>query len=243
MSTASTTPIQRSSGVQQQVSTSWRRLTWFLVATAVLLRLFFWIYTGRVWEDALITILHSENFYAGLGLTHYKIDEPPVYGFTSALSLLIPLVGDYFRIGFGLHLLQFLSALAGGASVYVMSLLVRAYFGPQAPVYLLFLTCGYVAIEHHQILWGMAGMETQFAVLILLWTLYCYECAPGWLGTAFGFCMLVRPDFAFVVAVLACLRLMRSESPRRAFWQMLWPSCVLYLPWIVFTAWYYGSPV
>ena len=37
---------------------------------AVLVRLFYWGYTGRTWEDALITVLHSENAASGLGLTH-----------------------------------------------------------------------------------------------------------------------------------------------------------------------------
>src|ERR1043166_8441141 len=36
-----------------------------LAGVAVGLRFFFWWYTGRVWEDALITVLHSENFVQG----------------------------------------------------------------------------------------------------------------------------------------------------------------------------------
>jgi len=33
------------------------RLLIFLMISAVLIRLFYWIYTGRTWEDALITVL------------------------------------------------------------------------------------------------------------------------------------------------------------------------------------------
>src|SRR5215207_7187547 len=56
---------------------------------AAAIRLFFWAYTGSLWEDALITVLHSENAVSGLGLTHFKIDDPPVHGFTSPLSVLV----------------------------------------------------------------------------------------------------------------------------------------------------------
>ncbi|MCX5758521.1 MAG: hypothetical protein NTU83_08460, partial [Candidatus Hydrogenedentes bacterium] len=50
-----------------------------LAAVAVVLRLTFSAYTDRVWEDALITILHSENAAAGLGLTHHHVTEPPIH--------------------------------------------------------------------------------------------------------------------------------------------------------------------
>ena len=66
-------------------------------------RLFFWWYTGRVWEDALITVLHSENFANGLGLTHYHPGSPPLPGFTSPASVLIPLAADVFHPGWGLN--------------------------------------------------------------------------------------------------------------------------------------------
>ena len=32
------------------------------IAMAVFVRLFFWIYTGRVWEDAVITLVPVKNF-------------------------------------------------------------------------------------------------------------------------------------------------------------------------------------
>src|SRR5262245_49493102 len=65
-----------------------------LISVSLAVRLIFWWYTGATWEDALITTLHSENFHSGLGLTHFKIDDPrPVHGFTSPISVLVPLVG------------------------------------------------------------------------------------------------------------------------------------------------------
>ena len=85
-----------------------------LMIAAFLLRLFFWVYTRRTWEDALITVLHSENFYHGLGLTHFKIDDPkPLQGFTSPISVLVPLLADRFHVGWGLPFLKLLSLFSG----------------------------------------------------------------------------------------------------------------------------------
>lgn len=45
-------------------------------------RLTFWFYTGRVWEDALVTITAARNVWEGFGLTHHA-SEPHVQSFTS----------------------------------------------------------------------------------------------------------------------------------------------------------------
>ena len=87
-----------------------------LIAIAV--RLFFWFYTQRTWEDALITVQHAENAVRGLGLNHDPIG-PPVHGFTSALSVLVPLLGEVIHRGFGLPLLKLVSAICGGISVWL----------------------------------------------------------------------------------------------------------------------------
>lgn len=56
---------------------------------SVAIRVFFWIYTQRIWEDTLITVRHAENAAAGLGLTHHTGHGQLVHGFTSAISVLI----------------------------------------------------------------------------------------------------------------------------------------------------------
>ena len=102
-----------------------------LMALAFGLRLFFWLYTGRTWEDALITVLHSENFYHGLGLTHFKIDDPkPLFGFTSPISVLAPLLADRFHVGWGLPFLKLLSLLAGPVTVWFGYRIVRVFLAP-----------------------------------------------------------------------------------------------------------------
>ncbi len=208
---------------------------------AVLIRFFFWAYTGRTWEDSLITVLHSENLMNGLGLTHYLgKGEPPLHGFTSPLSVLVPLIGDIFRVGFGLSFIKIVSALAGGLTVlYAMALSIHPKIKLPAPMAVMIM--GYLAFEHHQILWGMAGMETQMATLVLLMSCYfavAEKAVP--LGISLGFCMLARPDFAFWTAIVGLYVLL--FHPRKLA-TVTAIAIAVYMPWLLFTTWYYGSPL
>jgi tetratricopeptide (TPR) repeat protein len=216
------------------------RCALFFAVAAIGLRFFFWWYTRRDWEDALISVLHSENFVRGLGLTHYLGGEAPLHGFTSPLSVLVPLMGDLFRVGFGLSFIKIVSAFAGGLTVlYAMAIAIHPRIRLPGP--LAALVMGYLAVEHHQILWGMAGMETQIATLVLLASLY-YTVArkPVRLGIALGVCMLARPDFAFWTVICGCCILARD---RRQFLRVTCIALGVYLPWVVFTVLYYGSPI
>ncbi len=217
-----------------------------LMAVAFLLRLVFWIYTGRTWEDALITVLHSENFYHGLGLTHFKIDDPrPLHGFTSPISVLVPLLADRFHVGWGLPFQKLLSLLAGPVAAWFGYRILRDYLAPFSTAAAV-LGGGYLAIEHHQILWGMAGMETQLATAILLASMYFLlsgnlrACAI----TA-GLCLLARPDFVLWTAIATTATAFASYR-RRDFNPLLTFAllvCAVYGPWLIFTTLYYGSPI
>ncbi len=214
-------------------------MSFALLAAAI--RVFFWAYTGRNWEDAFITVLHSENLVSGLGLTHYLGEgEPPLHGFTSPLSVLVPLVGDLVKVGFGLSFIKIVSVLAGSLTVlYAMAIAIHPKIKLPAP--LAVMVMGYLAFEHHQILWGMAGMETQMTTLALIVSLYfAIAEKPAALGVSLGFCMLARPDFAFWAVIAGIYALL--QYPRRLP-VIVGTALAVYLPWILFTVWYYGSPV
>ncbi len=217
-----------------------------LMALAFGLRLFFWIYTGRTWEDALITALHSENFYHGLGLTHFKIDDSkPLFGFTSPISVLAPLLADRFHVGWGLPFLKLLSLLAGPMTVWFGYRIVRDFLAPLSRAAAV-LGAGYLAIEHQQILWGMAGMETQLATAILLAAIY-FLLAENLTVSAIlsGMCLLARPDFILWVGLAAAATAVASIR-RKDFKPLLKFAvlvAVIYGPWIIFTTLYYGSPI
>jgi len=209
-----------------------------LAVAAVIMRLLFWAKTGRYWEDSLTAVLHSENLVNGLGLTHYRTAEGPVQGFTSPLGVLIPVLGDLIRPGFGINLIKAVSAVCGGLAVIFM-IAIGQNPKLKIPLPLTYLGAGYVAFEHHQILWGMSGMETQLATTILLFSIYClisWRLTP--LAISLGLCMLVRPDFfiwTLIVGLYVAVKKHR-ELPR-----LLIISIFIYLPWVIFTTSYYGS--
>src|SRR6185295_2100971 len=63
---------------------------WGLVAfgiAACLVGLGYSLYTQQIWEDALITLRHSENLSNGQGLTYNPGER--VHGFTSPINVLL----------------------------------------------------------------------------------------------------------------------------------------------------------
>lgn len=211
-----------------------------IAGIGMLLRIVFWIYTQRYWEDALITCLHSENMARGLGLTHVRPGEPPLHGFTSPLSVLVPLIGDLIKVGFGVEFLKLVSIPASALTVfYMLGICIHKHVKLSAP--LAIVAMGFVAVEHHQMLWGMAGMETQLAVLILVMSVYytmTLNVVP--LGVSLGLCMLARPDYAFWTIIVGIYVLARQP---RSFIKVAGVALAVYLPWIIFTTAYYGSPL
>jgi hypothetical protein len=214
-----------------------------LMACAVIIRIIYWAYTDRTWDDALITVLHSENAANGLGLTHINPGERPLHGFTSPLSVLIPLAGDLVHVGYGLPLLKLVSALLGAVTVWIGAQICLTIGLPPS----LALTAGaFLALDHHQILWGMAGMETQVVIVAYLWSIYCLQRGTQLQkGLSLGFVMLARPDGAIWVLIACLVEIRRAQKDKG--WGKLAPVfaglVVLYLPWLVFTTFYYGSPV
>lgn len=213
---------------------------------AVLIRIVFWVYTERVWEDALISILHARNAARGLGLTHFKINEGPIHGFTSPLSVLIPLIGECIRLGAGLFTIRIASLVAAAATVLLAVEMNRLYPSLRLPLYGVVMFAGFLAFEHHQTLWGMAGMETQLATCLLILPLVCYQRGSTYaLGFSIALALYARPDFALGVAVIGCFLLARAFKQRSlaVFLIPFLTAVATYLPWIIFATWYYGDPV
>lgn len=211
-----------------------------LACVAMTLRAIFWAYTQRYWEDAYITCLHSENFVLGYGLTHVRPGEPPLHGFTSPLSVLVPLVGDLMHVGWGVDFIKLVSIPAAAITIlYIAGICMHASVRLATP--LAVMVMGYAAAEHHQILWGMAGMETQLVVLTLVASLYhTIAWQPLRLGIWLGLCMLARPDYAFWCAVVGVYGLFRDW---RRMPLVVGVALAVYLPWIAFCFWHYGSPI
>jgi hypothetical protein len=99
----------------------------------------------------------------------------------------------------------------------------------------------FLALDQNQVFYGVAGMETQIAVAVLLAGFYyvLVEDYPK-SGVALGLALLARPDFILWVApayVFLVVRNFREALRAGAI------SAAIVLPWVIFTWAYYGSPV
>lgn len=163
-----------------------------------------------------------------------------MHGFTSPLSVLVPLIGDLVNVGYGLSLIKLVSAVCGSlAVIYVAAIGIH----PKVNIsrILLILPIGFVALDYNQIMWGMSGMETQMVTTILLMSIY-YLLREKLFSTGIllGLCLLARPDMAFWVIIVGIYLLF---TQRLAIVKAIVPAAVIYLPWVIFTTVYYGSPV
>ena len=166
-----------------------------------------------------------------------------MHGFTSPISVLIPLLGELAHQGFGLPMLRIASAVCGGIAVWI-AMRISQRLGLACPVTL--IIGGYLAIEHQQILFGMAGMESQMAVSILLFSIYSlFDLKPLCVGISLALCLLARPDFVLWVAIVIALfgwRCWKSHD-FRPFWMIGLALLLIYGPWLAFSTSYFGSPL
>ena len=208
------------------------------MAASVVARLVFWLTTHRVWEDALITLAPVRNAFTGIGLTHHA-GEGRVYSFTSALSVLIPLAGELVHRGSGLLTLRLASLVTAPVAVLFTALICRRLGIGKWPA---ILAMTYVALDHEEIFFGMAGMETQVATAILLASVYFVMAEDdAWTGITFGLALLARPDFVLWVFAAAGYILWTRGVRRVGRTALL--ALALYGPWLLFTQVYYGSVI
>ena len=214
-----------------------------MAVMAMVVRALYILLVRRTWEDALITCLHTENFARGLGLTHVRPGEPPLHGFTSPLSVLVPLPADLLHPGWGVEFIKWVSVPVSGLTV-LAALAIGLRLGGGLSLPALVLALGYAAIDHHQILWGASGMETQLVVASLVFSLYyAMSWKPVPLGISLGVCMLARPDMAFWTMVAGTFGLMSRARWRSLCTRVIPLALAVYGPWVLFTILYYGSPI
>jgi hypothetical protein len=212
---------------------------------SVLLRVVFWAYTGRIWEDALIAVSAAQNFWDGLGLTQHG-GESPVDSFSSPLGLIVIAIGESFS--HGVTFVRISSLVASVFSIYFASNIMRRCAVNKIGE----IAClSYLSCDHLQIFLGMSGMETQLATTLALATIYfCLWENFVFFGLVSGFALLARPELALVDFVCFA-RLVRAAWFGKKFnvrnffgiMQGLAVFVIIIGPWIMFTCLYYGSPI
>ena len=202
---------------------------------AVIARLLFWGVTGRVWEDALISLTPAANFWDGYGFTHHP-SEPAVHSFTSAFGELVLLAGQ--SIGQGLNAMRLASVIGAVISIaaaFRLGVALRFHWSAHC----LFL--GYLASDHLQVFFGMSGMETQLATMLVLLNVLAYV-QGRWLllGVVGGMAVICRPEFllwGLLVGVTVPL------FHRRHTLKVALPALGISGAWFGFAWIYFGSPV
>jgi hypothetical protein len=207
------------------------------MATGLVARLIFWIATDRRLDDALITIKFDKNLAAGFGLVH-NLGAGHVQGFTSALSVLVPLPGELIAPGGGFAVIRLVSLacfLAG--MIYARRICGALRLGMWPTGFVL----SYLALDPLQVYFGVVGMETQIAVAVLLAGIF-YVLTEDYTksGVALGLAILARPDFALWVAPALLYLAVRN---RRGGVRAALLTAAIIAPWVIFTTIYYGSPI
>ena len=204
---------------------------------AVVLRAVFMVATGRIWEDALITVAHARNAVEGLGLTHHA-GEPVTHGFTSVASVLLPVGFEAIVRDSGIIGIQLVSLAASVLAVVYAANVADALGLSRAAR---FLVIAFLAVETNHVFYGAAGMETQIAVALLLASIY-YTVRERWvgIGLTLGLCVLARPDYLLWWAcALGYLAIRRRDLLLRTAGLAIG----VVAPWLLFATVYYGSPV
>jgi hypothetical protein len=213
--------------------------------------LVFAAYTQHAWEDYWITFRASRNLATGHGLVFTPGER--LHTFTSPLGVLLP-AGLSWLTGnrsddLVLWLFRFASIAALAAGVVC---LLRILFVLQRHRISTLLTVTLIALDAKTVDFSINGMENGFLILFLALALQGLL-VPGprqalRLGVAWAGLMWTRPDgFVYIGALGLGALLFLSTGNRRAWWRTLCGAALvcaaLYLPWLLWAWWYYGSPV
>ena len=229
-------------------------LGWALAAVLVATT-FAW-YTSHVWEDYYITYRASKNLVLGHGLVFQPGER--VHTFTSPLGVLLPALTLWISGGTSdaaaLMGFRLLSVAALGVAAGLLWRLCREQWrlSPlvSALVGLWFLT------DAKTVDFSINGMETAFLLLALVLFLRSLQAAAptAWLklGVAAAALQWTRPDG--VVLGGACVAGFWLFAPATlphgtragalvVFWRALAVAAAIYLPWVAWATWFYGSPI
>jgi hypothetical protein len=211
------------------------------IVGAAVARFVFWQMTHRMFEDGLTTITAARNAVEGIGLTHHP-GEGHVQSYTSAISVLVPLVGEGIQAGGGgFAAIRLASILAAGIAIFAAYLLGREL---RVSRWAMLFPYAYLAFDQNQIFYGMAGMETEMAVAILLLSVYfVMRERLAWSGVFFGLCILARPDFILWVVPASIYLVWKHRRTLRALIATFGLAAAVAGPWFIFTTVYYGAPL
>ena len=223
---------------------------WLVIGLALLVPLAFSLYTNHVWEDYYITFRSSRNLVDGNGLVFTPGER--LHTFTSPLGVLVPAL-CYWIGGEDAAIWIFRAinvVLLAVAASLAWDRLVRLGVGALGRT----LFFGLVIADCKLADFATDGMETAILVyfVVLLWgelereegarvSVIALSCAGlEW----------TRPDAFVLGAALILPHLLfgrkQGSQPRLPLRRLVMAGALavaLYLPWLLWAWWYYGTPV
>lgn len=194
-----------------------------------------WLQGPQVVDDAFITFRYARNLAEGLGFV-YNVGER-VLGTTTPLYTLLLALGSLLPVSHA-HLALGINAVSDGLTCILLAGLIWRLIGSKRGAAL-----GAVAFAlcSQSVAGAVTGMETSFFTMLLVAGFYLYASGhfvPS--AAVFGLAVLTRPE-AILAAGLAFLGMFAAK--RWAVWREAAAFALVVLPWFVFAAVYFGSPV
>lgn len=210
-----------------------RRYAWIaLPLIAVAVRLWFVAYTSWAAEDAYITFQFARNVARGDGFA--LIPDQPVYGTTTPL-LTILLAGWLLLspdVILGARLIALLAVAGGISFLYFAIPFKRAAF----------FACLLIALSPKLIIdQDMQGMEMPLLFLFMAGSFYGFMKGKAvFAGAMAGLLLWTRVDAVVWVWCVAFIYLFMHPRDGVIFAAV---TSAVYLPWVLFAWWYFGSPI
>ncbi len=227
----------------------------FAFCAVAVVALVFALRTQHAWEDYYITYRASKNLATGHGLVFNVGDR--LHTFTSPLGVLLPAVSYLLTFNSSdagaLWIFRLMSSAAlGGAAALLVLIAQRRNYGRAAAFFLV----AWLALDAKSVDFTINGMETGFMLMFLAYALWAHL-APGprqWrhLGAAWAGLMWTRPDSFIYIGLLAAgfwlFNDARQSGTTRVkllglFLKAGLLTTALYLPWLLFAHFYYGTAV
>ena len=228
---------------------------WLVFGGVFALALSFAIFTQHAWEDYYITYRCSKNLATGHGLV-YTIGER-VHAFTSPFNVLVPAALSVLTGNRSDELVLWLfrivcSALLAGAAVLLYESARSNSLSRLATAVLL----GMFAFDAKIVDFSINGQEIAFMMFFLALALHALtvpsDRATLKLGLAGAGLMWTRPDgFVYLTAIAVGFLLFNAAQSigksRLGLLKVLLGAAglttVLYLPWLLWAWYYFGSPI
>jgi len=226
-----------------------------LFACVFVISMSFAAYTEHAWEDWYITYRASKNLALGNGLV-FTVGER-VHSFTSPLGTLLPAVLNFLTANRSDDLVLWLfrtinCCLLGFSAMMLMRMANRLNMLILPTV----MMCGLFALDAKIIDFSINGQETALMMFFLVATIYTLSVSTRHaaikLGMAWGGLMWTRPDSIVYIGGLALgYLLFNPVTPGsksrveivKLFGKAGLTTFIIYLPWTLWTWYYYATPI